>query len=218
MKLLRIALPLFAMVVLSRVAFAEPTAEVQIELPEPLFQGTPPHIKSKNLDKRSLKPRKPFLAPQGVTVISRGADVTASDDLPILGELEMITDGDKEGSEGSYVEFGPGVQWVQIDLGENKEIHAVVLWHYHQQGRVYHDVIVEIADDEDFIANVRTLYNNDHDNSAGKGVGKDLEYIESHQGRLIAGNGEKARYIRCHSNGNTSGSMNHMIEVEVYGK
>jgi hypothetical protein len=35
---------------------------------------------------------------------------------PIIGEVEQVTDGDKEGRDGSYVEFGPGKQYVQIDL------------------------------------------------------------------------------------------------------
>ena len=53
----------------------------------------------------------------GTRKLSEGATVTASDEAPIIGELAMVTDGDKEGADGSFVEFGPGVQWVQIDLG-----------------------------------------------------------------------------------------------------
>jgi len=87
-----------------------------------------------------------------------------------------VTDGEKEATEGSYVELGPGVQWVQIDLGSPHELHAIVVWHFHTSARVYRDVIVQVADDADFIGNVRTLFNNDHDNSAGLGVGPDLEY------------------------------------------
>ena len=115
-------------------------------------------------------------------------------------------------------ELGPGLQWIQIDLKEKAEIFAVVMWHYHAEPRVYRDVVVQVADDPDFITNVRTVFNNDHDNSAGLGLGKDLEYFESDEGTLVDGKGEKARYVRLYSKGNTSDAQNHYIEVEVYGK
>ena len=135
-----------------------------------------------------------------------------------IGETELITDGDKEAPEGSFVEFGPGRQHVQIDLVEQHEIYAIVIWHYHAQARVYRDVVVKVADEPDFIMDVKTVFNNDHDNSSGLGVGKDKEYIETNEGKLIDAKGAKARYVRLYSDGNTSNDMNHYIEVEVYGK
>ena len=62
-----------------------------------------------------------------------------------------------------------------------------------------------------------TVYNNDHDNSAGMGVGKDLAYIETNEGRLVDGKGTTGQYVRLYSKGNTSNEMNHYIEVEVFG-
>jgi len=200
-------------------AFAEEElVELKIELPKPMFVGTPKHIKSANLEKVTGRKRKPFMAPAGLTNVAADKDVTASDDEPVIGELEMITDGDKEGAEGSFVEFGPDVQWVQVDLGEVYEIFAILLWHYHSQARVYHDTVVKLSDDPDFVSGVTTVFNNDHDNSAKLGVGKDKEYIEVNEGRLIDTKGAKARYIRLYSNGNTSNDMNHYIEVEAYGR
>ncbi|MBA7712477.1 hypothetical protein ES703_121454 [subsurface metagenome] len=79
-------------------------------------------------------------------------------------------------------------------------------------------MIVQVADDPDFITNVRTLFNNDIDNSAGIGVGDEMHYTETNEGRLIDAMGLKARYVRLYSNGNTSNDLNHYIEVEVYGK
>jgi len=130
----------------------------------------------------------------------------------------MITDGDKAGSDGSYVELGPGVQWVQIDLGSALTIHAIVLWHEHRQPLVYHDVVIQVSDDKDFITNVRTLFNNDHDNSAGLGIGEDWGYYETNEGLLVPAKAVKARYVRLYSNGNTGGDdLNRYTEVEVYG-
>jgi phage repressor protein C with HTH and peptisase S24 domain len=92
------------------------------------------------------------------------------------------------------------------------------VWHFHSEPRVYRDVVIQVADDADFITNVKTVFNNDHDNSAGLGIGKDLEYIETYDGRPIAVKGVKGRYVRLYSNGNTSNQMNHYTEVEVFGK
>ena len=147
--------------------------------------------------------------------------VTSSDPEPIIGEIEMVTDGDKRARDGSYVELGPMLQHVQIDLQARCKIFAVLLWHYHGDPRVYRDVVVQVADDRDFILNVRTLFNNDQDNSAGLRVGPDREYFETYEGKLIDAkiDGELvvARYVRLYSNGSTTSEMNHYTEVEVYG-
>jgi len=191
---------------------------IDIELPKPMFVGTPQNTRVPNLEKPLGKPRPPFLAPAGTTNAALEKPVASSDEEPIIGEIEMITDGDKEAADGSYVELGPFVQNITIDLEATHEIYAIVLWHYHKQARVYFDVIVQVADDPDFITNVRTLFNNDVDNSAGIGVGEEMHYTETNEGRLIDAEGLKARYVRLHSNGNTSNDLNHYIEVEVYGK
>jgi len=192
--------------------------ELKIKLPKPMFVGTPRNIKSKHLDPKTGKMRKPFKAPKGVALLSAEKPATASDDEPIIGELEMLTDADKEGADGSFVEFGPDLQWVQIDLEQEHEIYVIVVWHYHSQARIYRDVVVKVSNDPDFVTDVKNVYNNDYDNSAGLGVGKDYEYIETNEGRLIDCKGVKARYVRLYSDGNTSNDMNHYIEVEVYGK
>ena len=189
-----------------------------IALPRPLFEGTPLNAKVPNLEKPAGRPRPPFLAPSGTTNVARGKPVSSSVADPAVGDLEMVTDAEKAGGDGTYVELGPGVQQVTIDLKAGHTVYAVLLWHYHKQARVYSDVIVQAADDPDFLANVRTLFNNDHDNSAGLGVGKNLNYVETAEGRLIDAKGVVARYIRLYSNGNDTNALNHYVEVEVYGK
>jgi hypothetical protein len=193
---------------------------IDIKLPKPMFVGTPQNTKVPNLEKPLGKARPPFLAPEGTTNVALDKPVSSSDEEPIIGEIEMITDGDKEAADGSYVELGPFVQHVTIDLEGMYDIYAIVVWHYHKQARVYFDVVVQVADDADFITNVRTVFNNDIDNSAGLGVGKDMHYTETNEGKLIdvLSKGIKARYVRLYSNGNTSNDLNHYIEVEVYGK
>ncbi len=191
---------------------------IEIKLPKPMFVGTPTNIKVANLEKPLGHPRPPFLAPVGTTNVALGKPVSSSDEEPIIGDIEMITDGDMEAADGSYVELGPFAQHVTVDLEAMHEIYAILVWHYHKQARVYSDVIVQVADDPDFITNVRTLFNNDTDNSAGIGVGKDMHYVETNEGKLIDAKGIKARYVRLYSNGNTGNDLNHYIEVAVYGK
>ena len=191
---------------------------IEIKLPKPMFVGTPQSTKVANLEKPLGKPRPPFLAPAGTTNVALGKPVASSDEEPIIGDIEMITDGDMEAADGSYVELGPFAQDVTVDLEAMHEIYAILVWHYHKQARVYYDVVVQVADDPDFITNVRTLFNNDTDNSAGIGVGEDKHYTETNEGRLIDAKGVKARYVRLYSNGNTGNDLNHYIEVAVYGK
>lgn len=190
---------------------------LELKLPKPMFVGTPRNIRSPNLEKITGKKRRPFYVPKGTELLSLDKPVTGSDTEPVIGELEFVTDGEKSGEEGYYVELGPGVQHVQIDLEGSYHLHAILMWHYHSQARVYRDVIVQVADDPDFITGVKTLFNNDHDNSSGLGVGKDKEYIEVNEGRLIDPRRVKTRYVRLYSRGNTSNDMNHFVEVEVYG-
>jgi len=201
------------------VAADEKLVKLDIKLPKPLFNGTPATMRGVKLDPvGSGKKRPDFMVSADVKCISQGKPVTGSDKEPIIGTMDQVTDGDKEGTDGSFVEFGPGKQYVQIDLGAPNQISAIVVWHYHSMARVYRDVVVQVADDADFVTNVKTVFNNDTDNSSGLGKGKDYEYIETSEGKLVDAKGVKARYVRLYSNGNTSTEMNHYIEVEVFGR
>jgi hypothetical protein len=191
---------------------------IDIKLPKAVFIGTPQDTRVPNLEKPLGKDRPPFLAPEGTKNVALGKPVTSSDSEPIIGELSYITDGDKEAADGSYVELGPLQQYVTIDLGQIYNIYAIIVWHHHMQAQVYFDVVVQVADDADFIDNVTTVFNNDIDNSAGFGIGKDMHYTETNEGKLIDAKGVKARYVRLYSNGNTSDDLNRYTEVEVYGK
>jgi hypothetical protein len=189
-----------------------------IVLPQPMFEGTPQNLRVPNLEKPRWKAREPFLAPAGVRNIARRKKVTSSDMEPAIGDLAMLTDGDKAAEDGSYIALGPGKQNVTVDLGAMHEIYAVLFWHFHKTPRVYFDVVVQIADDQEFSKNVRTLFNNDHDNTSALGAGKDMNYVETSEGRLVDAKGSIARYVRLYSNGNNADEMNHYIEIEVFGR
>ena len=199
-------------------AQAEELVPLKIELPKPLFVGTPRPIKVSNLEPEQAANAGPLMVPAGTALLSLNKPVASSDTSPVIGELTCVTDGDKSGDEGSYVELGPGVQWVQIDLGGPARIAAVAVWHFHAQARVYHAVVVQASNDPQFKTGVTTLFNNDDTNSDGLGKGTDYAYIETYKGKVIDAKGVTARYVRLYSNGNTSDELNHYTEVEVYGK
>jgi hypothetical protein len=191
--------------------------ELKLKLPKPMFIGTPTNLRSPNLETVTGKSRGPVYVPKGTVLLSLKKPVTSSDNAPVIGELDMITDGEKSGGDGFFVELGPAPQWIQIDLGASRPLYAILMWHFHSQARVYRDVIVQVSDDANFKTGVTTVYNNDHDNSAKLGAGKDKEYIEVAEGRLVDPKGAKGRYVRLYSNGNTTNDLNHYVEVEVYG-
>lgn len=202
---------------LSTLAFAQDKVPLKTELPPELIEGTPKEMKVPNLVQVPEKAPE-FLVPAGTTLLSKGKKVTASDSSPIIGDLPLITDGDKDAGEGYFVELIEGTQWVQIDLEKSAALSAIWLWHFHSQKRAYHDVIIQISDDAEFKTGVTTVYNNDYDNSSKLGQGTDRPYVESRFGLLADAKGAKGRYVRLYSKGNTSNEQNHYIEVEVYGK
>ena len=197
---------------------AQEMKRLRISYPHPMYVGTPKDLKVERLEKSEEISTPYLLVPEGTVNIALDKLVECSDEYPIMGEPELITDGDKEATDGSYIELDVGSQHISIDLEETCTLYAIAFWHYHKKARVYYDVVVQVADDPDFIVNVTTLYNNDHDNSLGLGVGEDLHYIESFKGRLIDARGVIGRYVRLYSTGNTDNNMNHYIEVEVHGK
>lgn len=199
-------------------AFAQDKVVLKTKLPPPLFVGTPVPLNVGNLEPPTRGKRPDFYVPAGTRNVALNKKVTASDSNPITGTLDMIVDGDKDGNEGSWVELGPGKQWVQIDLARRSGIYAVLLWHFHSQPRVYRDVVVQVSDDPNFRSGVTTIFNNDIHNELGLGIGRDRNYIETYQGKLIDAKGVAGRYVRLWSNGNTSNKLNHYIEVEVWGK
>jgi hypothetical protein len=186
------------------------------EFPPELIEGTPKPMNVPNLVQAPNKAPE-FLVPEGTTLLSKGKKVS-SDSNPIIGDLTLVTDGEKEAGEGYFVELLDGTQWVQIDLEKSAALSAIWLWHFHSQKCAYNDVILQVSDDAEFKTGVTTIYNNDYDDSSKLGKGTDNPYVESRFGLLADAKGAKGRYVRLYSNGNTSNEMNHYIEVEVFGK
>src|SRR4029453_1046873 len=156
--LLAVSLVLVATLVTVTAQPATGKEELKLKLPKPMFIGTPTNLKSPNLEVITGKSRAPFYVPKGTGLLSGKKKATSSEMNPGIGELDMITDGEKSGGDGYFVELGPGVQWVQIDLGASYPLYAILTWHYHSQARIYRDVIVQVSDDASFKTGVTAVF------------------------------------------------------------
>lgn len=192
-------------------------APLPLQLPDAGYEGTPKDMPpDTTAEKPSGKPRPPFMAPKGVVNAAAGKPVTSSDTAPISGDIKQITDGKKQAWDENVVLLRKRTQWVQVDLGSELEVYAILVWHEHKTPVVYRDVIVQVSNDPEFKTGVVTVFNNDQDNSSALGVGTDREYFENYEGKLIDAKGTKARYVRCYSKGNTDHALNGYVEVEAY--
>jgi hypothetical protein len=189
------------------------------KLPAPAFVGTPKDVPAgSNIESASDKSSKPLLIPKDAKNIAPGSKITTSDSNAKPESLLKITDGIKEADDANVVLLRKGTQYMQFDLGSPQQIFALVIWHAHDTAKVYHSVVAQLADDADFTTNVRTLFNNDVANAAGRGAGTDHEYFESFEGKTIDAKGESAHYVRLYSKGSSDGSFNEYTEVEIYGR
>ena len=165
-----------------------------------LFDPPPKHAPELNL-------------PQGASNLAAGKPVTSSVKDLVIGDLGMVTDGDKGGwesadgvyvaDEGHYVEIGQGTQYVQVDLQEDCIIDAIWIWHRHpyEGHEVPRDVVVQVADEPSFSGGATTVFNSDTDGSLGLGQGADRRYATSRFGKLIPAVGVPGRYVRIWLNG-----------------
>lgn len=198
---------------------ADELVPLKPKLPAPAFVGTPKDIPAgANIEAPSKTPRPPLMIPGDAKNIAPQSKITSSDTNAIASTLAKITDGDKEAFDTSIVLLRKGTQYIQFDLGSAQEIFGIVIWHAHDTPKIYRDVIVQVADDAALTENLRTLYNNDIDDSSHRGVGTDKEYFENFEGRTIDAKGAKARYVRLYSKGSTDSTLNEYTEVEIYAR
>lgn len=189
-----------------------------LKFPAPVFSGTPKALPPDSTV--DVAPEKPvtLMVPKDVKNIAPGKRITCSDKNVAREDLAKITDGIKDADGENIVQISKGLQWIQFDLGSAQQLYAIAIWHAHDIAKICRDVVVQVADDPDFTENVRTLFNNDRENSAGLGAGKDRQYFESYRGKTIDAKGTVARYVRLYSNGSTENHLNEYTEVEIYGR
>ena len=140
----------------------------------------------------------------------------------LFNNKTALNDGDRISEEGHYTGVGgTGLQWAQIDFGRSYDVNRVKVWHYYDDGRIVHDLIIQLSNDPTFSTGVTTVFNNDRNNSAGLGAGSDPEYAEAAGGRTIDFNTVNARYIRHYQNGclkpgGEESPYNQIVELEVW--
>jgi len=195
---------------------AADSVPLAIKLPAHTAKGTPEDLPSgPNIEPPPKSAPAPIQVPAGVVNVALGKKVTASV-APYSGELPQVTDGKREPFDEDVVEFKKGTQWIQIDLGQSYEIHAIAMWHDHRVLQAFHDVLVQLSDDPEFKNGVTIVYNNDSDNSSKLGVGTDREYFELEYGRIVPVKGVKARYVRGITKGSSLSAINCWQELEVH--
>ncbi len=182
----------------------------------------------KNLEKpphmRKEVRRADFMVPPGLKNVSLNKPVACSLEWePIIGELSQVTDGITKSGEFDYVELDPEPQWVQVDLGSLHTVFCIVVWHYYKNPVVYNDVVCQVADDAGFTTNVKTLFNNDHDDSSGLGKGTNTAYHARWWGEIVDARGEEnegttTRFVRVWTNGGCGNEETRFVEISVYGK
>ncbi len=190
-----------------------------LDLPKPAFKTLPRDLQiGADVAALSDRPRAPLMVPPGLLNLAPGSTIASSDNNVTAESLAKIADGDKSASESSIIFLRKGLQWVQMDLGSPHDLFAIVIWHAHNAAKIYHDVIVQVCDEPGFHEHVRTLFNNDRDNTSGLGRGSDREYIETYEGKLINARGTRGRYLRFYSKGSTESALNEYTEIEVHGR
>src|SRR6476469_8214041 len=110
---------------------AADTVPLKLKLPAHTAKGTPEDLPTgPNIDPPPKTAPAPLQVPAGVQNVALHKPVTSSV-APYSGELTQVTDGKREPFDEDVAEFKKGTQWVQVDLGQDFEIHAIAMWHDH---------------------------------------------------------------------------------------
>jgi hypothetical protein len=184
--------------------------------------------------------------PSGSTNLAYGRSITTNFPDPIMGQLDMITDGNKgvltysDGrlryidADNCYVEFSPsihsmsgdeftklGPRFVQFDFQESNFFDAIWIWAgYRDHGYdVVRKLVIQISQDPKFATNPTTVFNCDTDNSLGFGLGSDRPFASSRFGKLIRIKPTLGRYVRIWCNGSVMFPREtRLVEIEIYGR
>lgn len=166
--------------------------------------------------------------PGGEQNWAAGKDVTAkwtSDNSSAEkgGDRPMSMAVDRTKDTSNYGEFGAdgnsASSYMEVDLGEVKEVSKVNLYRYWADGRTYAGTVIALSETADF-ANKTIVYNSDAANFHGLGAGTDATYAETANGKsIVLDQAVNARYVRVYMHGKSdgSGTTNHVVELEVIG-
>ena len=149
----------------------------------------------------------------GLKNLAQGITPATDGNANSTSNIDKATDGNLE--VANRWELGGGLKYAQLDLGGSQQVDSLRVWHNFADKRRYHDVVFQLSDDATFASGVTTVFNNDLDNSAGRGAGTDGEYDETATGKIVHFAPVRARYVRLYSNGNTRHDSNNYVEIMV---
>ncbi|MFF2493994.1 discoidin domain-containing protein [Agromyces sp. NPDC058064] len=169
------------------------------------------------------KDGNPVGAPEDVFVGNTAGSMNVALNKPVTlsgkttRSLDFVNDGDTSSSGHATSLKGRGAGWMQIDLGKPTTVNQIKLWQPYDDGRSYHDVVVQLSNDPEFgVGETVTVFNNDIDNTLGHGAGTDAEYAESSSGKSIRVDDVTARYARFWANGSTTNPHNAWVEAQIF--
>lgn len=115
--------------------------------------------------------------------------------------IARVTDG-AVNQVHAYFDAGHNSKYVQIDLGQNRLVGKVTIWHYYGDTRSYNQVLTQVSSDG---SNWTTVFD-------GAAAGP---YNETAAGNVITFPAQQIRYIRDTMNGNTRNQANHWTEIRA---
>lgn len=132
--------------------------------------------------------------------VALGKPVTLISGSLRAGSLSQVTNGNI--SDNNLLDTSGGAE-VQIDLGQVYNLNQIKSYHFSEDGRAYHDILLRVSVDG---VNWITVFDS-------KVSG---EYSEQYAGKVHLLDGMSVRYIREAMNGSTINGYNHWREIEAY--
>ena len=124
-----------------------------------------------------------------------------------LAPYSSITNGSTATSPYAS-SLNPGKQCITVDLGTMQDLSQIKLWVYYGDGRIYYGNEVSVSPDN-------TAWTIVYEGSYGStSAGKTIENTVSGYSSIIKL--DNTRYIRSCSNGNSTNSGNHWVELEAF--
>ena len=170
----------------------------------------------------------PVLVPVGSdTNLALGRPVRSSTTFPLIGSLEIITNGNIGHGYDNLVEIGPDHAWIEIDLGAEYRVDGLHIFRFTDHtSAAYRATVIEIDTQPhpgipptgpDTASTAVVVHNSDDLNSIGLGTGNHRAYVEPHYGHYMRIKPVVGRYVRIHTHGNACDPLTRYREIKVYG-
>ena len=93
---------------------AQDIVRLKLKYPRPMYVGTPKDLDVEKLERTWEITKPPFLVPEGTVNLALDKLVECSDEEPVMGDPDLVTDGEKDASDGFYIELDEGQRHITI--------------------------------------------------------------------------------------------------------